>query len=135
MIAALITITSLAAATQWVFYCRSAVASTKHIEPSGHVLRALGLANGKPCAGDFERFLELVRLCPERGKDAAQIRGVATYYGLLRLLSYLLGEPLPAVSCWARREQSACSHFAAVVLDRRISSSRDLFRQHRIDRT
>jgi len=135
MIAALISITSLAAAIQWVYYCRSAVASTKHVEPSGHVLRAVGLANGKPKAGDFERFLELARLCPERGKDAAQIRRVATYYSLLRLLARFLGEPLPAVSCWARREQRACSHFAAVVLDRRISCSRDLFRQQRNDRS
>jgi len=131
MIAALISITSLAAAIQWLYYCRSAVASTKHVEPSGHVLRTI-LANGKPLASDFHRFLELARLCPGRGKDAAQIRRVATYYSLLHLLARLFGEPIPAVSCWARREQRACSHFAAVVLDRRISSSRDLLSQHRI---
>jgi len=134
MIAALISITSLAAAIQWVYYCRSAVTSTQNVQPSPHVLRALGMANGKPNGGDFERFLELARLCPERGNDAAQMRGVAIYYQLLHLLARLLGEPLPAVSCWARREQKACSHFAAIVLDRRISSSRDLFSQHRFDR-
>ena len=127
MIAALIGITSLATAIQFVYYCRSALASTRNAEPSGHVLRAAGLQSGKTKSADFDRFLELVRLCPESGKDAAQIRGIAIYYRFVRLLAQLLEQPLPAVSSWATKEQCACAHFAAVVLDRRIASSRNLF--------
>jgi hypothetical protein len=134
MIAALIGITSLASAIQFVYYCRSALASTKNAEPSGHVLRAVGLEGRKTNSADFERFLELVRLCPEHGKDAAQIRGVVTYYHFVRLLARLLQKPLPSLSSWARQEQRACSHFAAIVLDRRIASSRNLFLERGTDR-
>jgi hypothetical protein len=134
MIAVFIGTTSLAAAIQFVYYCRSALASTRHAEPSSHVLGVVGLETGKPGSGDFERFVELVRLCPELGKDATQIRGVRVYYRMLRFLALLLRGPLPAVSAWARREQRACSHFAAVVLDRRISSSRSLFLERGIER-
>lgn len=134
MIAALIAITSLAAAIQFLYYCRSALASTRKAEPSSHVLRVVGLENRRPNSGDFQRFLELARLCPEQGRDAAQMRAVATYYSLLRLLAQLSQESMPALSAWARGEQRVCSHFAAVVLDRRISSSRDLLMRHGIDR-
>jgi hypothetical protein len=134
MIAALIGIPALAAAFQFVYYCRSALASTRTAEPSGQLRRAMGLENGKSNCADFERLLELVRLCPEPGKDAWPIRCVATYHGLLRLLAPQFDEPLPAVSSWARREQRACSHFLAVVLDQRIASSRHLFLARGIER-
>jgi len=134
MIATLIGIPALAAAFQFVYYCRSALASTRMAEPSGQLRRAVGLENGKPNCADFERLLELVRLCPEQGKDAWPIRCVATYYGSLRLLAHLLEGPLPAAASWTRREQRACSHFAAVVLDQRIASSRDLFLERAGDR-
>jgi hypothetical protein len=132
MIAVFIGTTSLAAAIQFVYFCRSALASTRHAEPSSHVLGVVGLETGKPGSADFERFVELVRLCPELGKDATQIRGVRVYYRMLRFLALLLRGT--AASAWARREQRACSHFAAVVLDRRISSSRSLFLERGIDR-
>jgi hypothetical protein len=134
MIAALIGTTSVAAAIQFVYYCRAALASTRYAEPSRHVLQVVGLENGKPGSGDFERFVELVGLCPELGKDATQIRSVRLYYRMLRFPALLLRRLLPSVSGWARREQRACSHFAAVVLDRRISSSRSLFLERGIDR-
>jgi len=134
MIAALIGITSLAAAIQFVYYCRSALASARSAEPSGQVLAIVGLGSGKPNSRDFQRLVEMARLCPEQGRDAAQIRRVATYYRLLRLLAGLSRQSLPAVSSWAGREQRACSHFAVVVLDRRISSSRVLFLEHGMDR-
>ena len=80
------------------------------------------------------RLLLPVSSCPENGKDAARIRMVAIYYRSLRIL-YGLSHPLiPMISSWAKREQQACSHFAAVILDRRISSSRDLFLQHGANR-
>jgi len=134
MIAALIGISALAAAAQFVYYCRSTLASTRNTKPSAHVLRVVGLESGRPNPGDFERFVELARLCPAQGKDATQIQGVASYYRLLRFVGRLLDRPLPAVSSWARQEQRACSHFAAVVLDRRIASSRGLFLERAIDR-
>jgi hypothetical protein len=134
MIPALITVASLAAALQFVYYCRSALASARSAEPSAHALRVAGLKSGRPNSGDFERLLEMARLCPEQGKDAGEIRRVATYYRLVRLLARLSRQTLPTLFSWARQEQRACSHFAAVVLDRRISSSRVLFLEQEINR-
>lgn len=134
MIAALIGVTLFAALIQFVYYCRSALASAKRVELSDHVLGVAGLESGGLASGDFERFFELVRLCPEQRTDRAEIRAVAAYNRLLRVLANVSRELMPAVSSWATQEQQACSHFAAVVLDRRISSSRDLFLQHAINR-
>jgi len=134
MIAPLIGVIALAVAIQFVYYCRSVVAAARSAEPSGHVLRVAGLEDRNAGPGDFRRFLDLAYLCPENGKDAARIRIVAIYYRSLRIL-YGLSHPLiPIISSFAKREQQACSHFAAVILDRRISSSRDLFLQHGANR-
>jgi hypothetical protein len=134
MIAALIGVASVAALIQFVYYCRSALASVQSVELSDHVLRVAGLRNQGLAAGDFQRFFELVQLCPEQRTDKAGIRAVAHYYRLLRTLDTAFRKLMPAVSSWAKREQQNCSHFAAVMLDRRISSSRDLFLQHAINR-
>lgn len=134
MIAPLISITGLAAAIQFVYYCRSALAGAQNIEPSRQVLRAAGLENRKPYGADFQRLVGLASLCPERGKDGAQMRAVAIYYRLLRALEYLSHHPTPILSIWAKREQESCAHFAAVALERRISSSRELFLQHGTNR-
>ncbi len=127
MIAPLIGATLLAAAIQFVFYCRSALAAARKAEPSRQVLRVAGLENRRPGSGDFQRLLELACLCPEHGKDEARIRAVASYYRAVRLLDRFFDRLLPEVSSWAKREQGACAYFAAVILDRRISSSRALF--------
>jgi hypothetical protein len=127
MIAPLIGATLLAAAIQFVFYCRSALVGAKKAQPSRHVLGVAGMENRRPGSGDFQRLLELACLCPEHGKDDARIRAVAGYYRAVRLLDRFFERLLPEISSWAKREQRACSHFAAVILDRRISSSRALF--------
>jgi hypothetical protein len=110
-----------------VFYCRSALAGARQAEPSSHVLRVARMENRRPDSGDFQRLLELAYLCPEHGKDQPRIRAVAAYYRVAGLLDRFSRRLLPEISSWAKREQRACSHFAAVILDRRISSSRDLF--------
>jgi len=130
MIVALIGVASVAAVIQFVYYCRSALASVESVELSAHALGVAGLKSGRLAAGDFQRFLELVRLCPEQRAETAGIRAVAIYYRLLRVVDRASRLLAPALSAWARHEQQSCSHFAAVVLDRRISSSRDLLLQH-----
>lgn len=135
MITALIGVASVAALIQFVYYCRSALASVNDVELSAHALGVAGLRVGRVSSGDFDRFLELVRLCPEQRSEKAGIRAIATYYRLLRGVDGASKLLFPALSSWARREQQSCSHFAAVVLDRRISSSRDLLLQHAANRS
>lgn len=135
MITALISVASVAAFIQFVYYCRSALASVSDVELSAHALGVAGLKSGRPGPGDFERFLELVRLCPEQPAERAGVRAITTYYGLVRALDRASKVLFPVVSAWARREQQSCSYFAAVVLDRRISSSRELLLQHAAHRS
>lgn len=134
MIAALIGVALLAAVTQFIYYCRSALASAKGLELSDHVASIAGLRSRNLCSRDFKRFFELGQLCPERRTDASQMRAVATYYSFLGALDSMSGALMPAVSRWVKREQEGCAHFAAVVLGRRISSCRELFLQQAINR-
>jgi hypothetical protein len=130
MIAASIYIVSLAVLVQFfVYYCRSVLASSRKVELSAGVREAAGVGGDSVAAGDFERFLELVRLCPENSADRAGIRAVGAYYSLLYVLARLTRATVPRVATWAERERQGCSHFAAVALDRRISFSRALFMQ------
>jgi hypothetical protein len=135
MIAALICVISLAAFLQFfVSYCRSILASSRKVELSSRVREVTGIANQNVAADDFQRLLQLVRLCPERGDDQTEIRAVGTYYGLLYILGRAAQPLIPSVSSWAEQERQSCSYFAAVALDRRISYSRDLFTQQVADR-
>jgi hypothetical protein len=129
MIAALIYVVSFVVLVQFfVYYCRSVLASSRKVELSARVREAAGVGDSV-AADDFQRFLQLVRLCPENSADRAGIRAVGTYYSLLHVLARLSRAMLPSVAAWAEKEQQGCSHFAAVALDRRISFSRDLFVQ------
>jgi hypothetical protein len=134
MIAPFIGVTALAAAIQFVYYCRSALAVARNIEPSPQVMRVVGFESRNPDPADFQRLLELAHLCPEHGKDRARTRAVTIYYRVLEVVRYFSRPVMPVISAWVNREQQACSHFAALVLDRRISSGRDLFLQHSTNR-
>ena len=93
-----------------------------------------GIADHDVAADDFDRLLQLVRLCPERGDDRSEIRAVGTYYSLLAVVNRVSRSMVPALASWTEQERQNCSYFAAVALDRRISYSRDLFTQQISDR-
>jgi hypothetical protein len=135
MIAALICVVSAAIFLQFfVSYCRSILASSKNIALSDRVREVTGITNHEVGADDFNRLLQLVRLCPERGDDQSEIRAVGTYYGLLAVLNRVSRPVAPRFAVWLEQERKSCSYFAAVALDRRISNSRDLFTQQITDR-
>jgi hypothetical protein len=135
MIAALICVISIAAFLQFfVSYCRSIIASSRKFELSDRVREVTGIADHDVAADDFDRLLQLVRLCPERGDDRSEIRAVGTYYSLLAVVNRVSRSLSPALATWTEHERRNCSYFAAVALDRRISYSRDLFTQQISDR-
>ena len=130
MIAAAIYVVSLVALVQFfVYYCRSVLASSSQIELSTRVREVAGVRANDVAANDFERFMELARLCPETGAGRADVRAVGLYYHLLHAVERLSRTAAPHLAAWAEREQRGCSHFAAVALDRRISLNRSLFAQ------
>jgi hypothetical protein len=128
MMATLIAVVSLAALVQvFVSYCRSVLASATKVDLSVRVVALTGMEGGNPVAGDFERVLQLVRLCPSHDDDRTGVRAIVIYYRLLQFLGRVVGSFHPDVAIWTGHEGTNCSHFAAVVLDRCISSSRSLF--------
>jgi hypothetical protein len=130
MMPALICVISIAAFLQFfVLHCRSILASSRKVELSARVREVTGMEGATVGAGDFDRLLQLVRLCPERGDDRMEIRAVGTYYNLLGALRRISRAAFPTVAAWTEVERGHCSYFAAVALDRRISYSRDLFTQ------
>ncbi len=126
--ATLIAVVSLAALVQiFVSYCRSVLASASKVELSARVVSLTGMEGDSPVAGDFDRIVQLVRLCPSHDADQIGVRAIATYYRLLQFLGRVVGTLHPGVAIWAGHEGTSCSYFAAVVLDRSISLSRSLF--------
>ena len=135
MIAALICVISVALFLQFfVWYCRANLAASRAVALSDRVREVTGIADQEVGADDFNRLLQLVRLCPERGDDQSEIRAVGTYYGLLAVLNRISRPIAGGVAAWTEQERKSCSYFAAVALDRRISHSRDLFTQQITDR-
>ena len=133
MVAALICVVSVAALLQFfVAYCRLLLSSSGRIELSEQV-RQLGRVNGNGVsADDFERFVELFRICPEHTADRARFRIVEAYYGVLETVGRASRAMLPNLAAWADGERRNCSYFAAVALDRRIALSRGLSLRHEI---
>jgi hypothetical protein len=113
----------------FIHYCRSILASSRSIQLPADVCEAAGVDRSGVAPGDFERFLELVRVCPEEAAGDRSICAVCAYYGLVSALGRASRGRVRRVESWAEKEQLNCSHFAAVALDRRISCTRKLLAQ------
>jgi hypothetical protein len=128
MIASLICVLSLAVLLQFlVSYCRSILTASRRVEVSERVREVAGIERRSIAASDFERFLQLVHLCPESKTDQTELRAVGFYYSLLDVLGRVSRLLVPRIATWTEQERQQCSHFAAVVLDRRISHNQGLF--------
>ena len=120
MIAAFILVFSVLALIQFfVSYCRSLLTAYGEVEVSSMARRVVGCEDQPLRGEDFGHVLSLVQLSPGRDDDRAELGAVRAYYVFLRLLDAARGFA-PGLGSWARREQLACAHFAAVALDRRI---------------
>ena len=130
MMAALICVVSVAALAQvFVSYCRSVLASARKVDLSDRVVEVADMEGKRLAAGDFDRMMQLVHLCPEHDADRTGVRAIGAYYRLLNFLGRVFGAMISGLAAWTERERENCSHFAGVVLDRCISSSRSLFTQ------
>jgi len=130
LIAALIaTVSLLALLPLWVSYCGTVLSSVRNFAPSDRVTSLVGTGGRDIVAEDFERILQFVRLCPQAGGDRS-VRAVASYYRFLGGFGSALGKFSPGLAVWVSSERVNCAHFAAVTLDRYISSSRNLLSEH-----
>jgi len=134
MMAILIAAVSLAALVEvYLSYCRSVLASARRVELSSRAVGLAGMEGKSLMAKDFERILQLLYLCPEHDADRTGVRAIGAYYRLLQVLSSVFGRLNPRLVLWTEHESARCSHFAAVVLDRSISSSRSFLNQQASD--
>jgi hypothetical protein len=130
MIAILIFGVSLAALLQFfVFYSRAVLASVRGTPLSADVREVTGIRSPAIAGDDFSRIVQLVHLCPEPESDRMRFRAVRAYFRLMSFLRATMQNLLPAAATWAEAERQACTYFAAVTLDRRISHSRNLMAQ------
>jgi hypothetical protein len=134
VIAGFIAALSLAALLPlFVSYCGTLLSSARKERISDRVAALTGASDTELAADDFDRVLQLVRLCPEYDADRAGVRAVTTYYRGLQLCGRVCGGHSPSLEVWIKRERAHCSHFAAVVLGRCISLSRRLLSQQASD--
>lgn len=130
MIAALIFVVSLAVLLQFfVSYSRSIIAAYRKSELSEQVREVVGIEGRQVGSEEFGRLVQLVRLCPQKSDDQADLRVIGIYYRLLGTLRSLTRSLSPQVFKWAEQERTDCAYFVAVALDRRIAYSRDLLAQ------
>jgi hypothetical protein len=127
MVLVLIYIVFFAALAEFFVYrCRSLLALSRKIELPADVQDAAGVDRAGVAPDDFEKLVELARLCPEESVSDGRILAICSYYNLVHALAHISHGLAPHVEAWAQREQRNCSHFAAVALDRRISGTRRL---------
>jgi hypothetical protein len=130
MIASLILVVSIAALLQFfISYCRAILAAYRKVEISAETREVTGIENAHVDGSEFQRLLQLVRLCPEAGDDGLEIRAVRTYYSILNAVRMFFRPVAPAVGSWVEQERASCAYFAAVALDRRIAHSREMMVQ------
>ncbi len=130
MIAALIFVVSVAVLLQFfVSYSRSIIAAYRKSELSEQVREVMGIEGRQVGSEEFGRLIQLVRLCPQKTDDQADLKVIGMYYWMLGVLRSLTRSLSPQVSKWAEQERTDCTYFVAVALDRRIAYSRDLLAQ------
>lgn len=130
MIAALIFVISLALLLQFfVAYSRSVIAAYAKSELSDQVREVAGIDGEKVNSEQFGQLLQLVRLCPQKKDDQGDLTVVRVYYAMMGYLGLLARSFAPTIYRWAQSEQTNCTYFAAVALDRRIAYSRALLAQ------
>src|SRR5215467_10952702 len=129
MMAAVILACSIVFLLQFfVSYCRSLIASSARESLSQEVQEVTGMT--KPASEqEFARVVQLLQLCPERPEERGEVSLIRAYFRMLGMIRASIARLVPSLNRWTSSERGQCTHFAAVVLGRRIAFSRTLFAQ------
>ncbi len=112
----------------FISYCRSLIASSSRESLSQEVQDVTGMA--RPASEEeFARVVQLLQLCPERPEERGEVSLIRAYFRMLGVMRSSLARIVPSLERWTSSERGQCTHFAAVVLGRRIAFSRNLFAQ------
>lgn len=130
MIAAIILTLSCATLAEFfVSYCRSQITQSKLIELSQDTAELAAIANRSVAGSQFQRLIQLARMCPQFDRDRSTTAAIRVYYALLTAAKFLAERFAPVSVSYIERERSGCAYFAAAALDRRITLSRELYAQ------
>jgi hypothetical protein len=122
MLATAVLFASVAAASQFFLaYCRSLLLAYSKVELSDYAKQMTDIDGEAPREDAFPRIMQLLELAPYPRDDRAQAISIRLYYWIL-YLPELIGPRWPAVAYWVTAEREDCAHFAAVALDRRLST-------------
>lgn len=127
MITALILgFSSVALLQFFVSYCRSVIAASGARSLSEQVRDVAGIKGQEVSGEEFERLLQLARLCPDSGRNRRAVAAITAYFRLVTIVRSASHKLAPSLISWTERELSGCAYFAATALDQRITYSRGL---------
>jgi hypothetical protein len=123
MFAALICVISLAMMAQFaIFFWRANMLAIAAEPVSDALIAAQSTFSGSRDSMEFETFAEISKICPAIGLDSLRLWPARAYYQAVRLI-WRCSAILPQGSSWARQEMAFCAQYAAVSIDRRLSSN------------
>jgi hypothetical protein len=125
MIAALILVMSVVALAQFAIAQWRSMWMTVAAQPlSEYVQAATGISDAAISANDFDLMVRTSeQLSPSAQEGNLWLREVRIYYRVIRALDSICAKQISGLSAWAKDELTACSRYAAAVLDQRLNSS------------
>src|SRR5258706_16221032 len=109
----------------FIVYCRSLLAEFARIVISPDVMTDLSIQADETSGDDFPRLAALARLCQDT-EEVYRLHFVQFYYRLLTAFYRIPTGPGTRFAKLMNRERRACTHFAAVIIERRIAGARKI---------
>ena len=116
----------------FVAYCRSLLATAARVTLSGRTAIDFEITHNASSGDDFPYLRALAGICQD-SEGERNLRLVQTYYRSLEIVHPLFEATAPRIATRVENERRACTHFAAVVLEKRIGRARELWRRHTLD--
>jgi len=110
-----------------IFYCLALLAESAQVELSPTTISDFCLKEDEASGDDFARIVALARMCQETEEERS-LRFVQIYYCLLTPILQLSVASGPRLAKRVQHERRACTHFAAVILEKRIARARQFLK-------
>jgi len=111
----------------FIVYCRALLAESAQVELSPNTISYFCVKEDEASGDDFARIVALVRMC-QNTEEARSLRFVQIYYRLLTPILRLSVVSGPRLAKRVQHERRACTHFAAVILEKRIARARQFLK-------
>src|SRR5260370_42290862 len=112
----------------FVAYCRSLLVAGLRVTLSGRTAIDFEITHNASSGDDFPRLRVLAGICQDSDGER-NLRLVQIYYRLLEIVQPLFEATTPRIATRVENERRACTHFAAVVLEKRVGRARELWQQ------